>query len=109
MAKVTKMDVSHLATKEDLTRLATKEDLAKFSTKDDLVVFRDEIIKNFKMISEDAREKTMKAAEGYAATLERVERELAGLNRKFDEKNSDADSVLADYGKRLARLERKRI
>lgn len=100
--------VAQLPTKADLSGFATKDDLSRFATKDDLVAFKDEILKNFKVLSEDAKESVTKAAEGYGATLERIERDLSVLNRKVDDGLFDHTRILADHSNRLVRLERKR-
>lgn len=104
----TKDDLSRFATKDDLLRFATKDDLVRFATKDDLVAFKDEIIGNFRILAEDAKDSAKKAAEGFGATLERIETDLADLNRKMDTKFSDHDKVLGDHNQRLVTLERGR-
>lgn len=100
--------VDQLPTKDDLSRFATKDDLLRFATKDDLVAFKDEIIGNFRILAEDAKDSAKKAAEGFGATLERIETDLADLNRKMDTKFSDHDKVLGDHNQRLVTLERGR-
>ena len=77
-------------------------------TKDDLSGFKDEIINNFRVLAEEAKESSRKAAEGYGATLERIETELGELNRKVDVKFSDHDKALANHNQRLVTLERRR-
>ena len=100
----TKMD----ALQKQVAQLPTKADLSDFATKDDLIAFKDEIIKNFKVLSEDAKESVKKAAEGFGATLDRIERDLVNLNKKVDDGLFDHTRVLADHSKRLVRLESKR-
>lgn len=79
----TKADLSGFATKDDLSRFATKDDLLRFATKDDLVAFKDEIIKNFRILADDAKESAKNAAEGYEATLDRIERDLGEMNKSM--------------------------
>ena len=111
----TKDDLSRFATKDDLSKFATKDDLSelraelsRFATRDDLVVFKDEIIKNFRILAEDAKDSAKKAAEGYGATLDRIERDLGDMNRQMGEKFSDHDRVLATHNDRLLTLEARR-
>jgi cell division septum initiation protein DivIVA len=54
---------------------------------------------------ESLRDEVRLAAEGYGATLERIERELADLNAKFDIKFTDHDRVLTDHNRRITKLE----
>jgi hypothetical protein len=56
---------------------------------------------------EALRQDAKAVADGYAATLEGIERELADLNKKVDTKFSDHDLVLADHNKRISRLEKR--
>jgi len=46
------------------------------------------------------------AAEGYGGNLDRIERELNALNKKFDTKFGDHDRVLDNHNERLVKLER---
>jgi hypothetical protein len=96
------------ALERKVDQLPTHADLSKFATKDDLVVFKDEIIKSVRILSEDVKDTVKKAAEGYGATLERIERDLGDLNRKVDDNHADHSVVLANHGTRLTRLERSR-
>lgn len=96
----TKADLSGFATKDDLTRFATKDDLLRFATKDDLVAFKDEIIKNFRILANDAKESATKAAEGHQATLDRIERDLGEMNKRMGEKFSDHAKILANHNDR---------
>lgn len=57
---------------------------------------------------EGLRQDVLSAAEGYGANLDRIERELAALNRKVDTKFGDHDLVLADHNRRIVKLERVR-
>jgi hypothetical protein len=45
------------------------------------------------------------AAEGYGATLDRIERRLDELNAKVDTKFGDHDKVLMNHASRISRLE----
>jgi hypothetical protein len=58
-----------------------------------------------RIYQEEIKDQVKKAAEGYSATLERIERELTALNEKVDNKFSDHDLVIADHTKRIAKLE----
>ena len=89
-------------------QLPTKDDLSKFATKHDLVAFKDEIINNFRILAEDAKDSAKKAAEGFGVTLGRIETDLADLNKKLDTKFSDHDKALGDHNQRLMTLERAR-
>ena len=46
-----------------------------------------------------------RAAEGYGATLEGIERRLDELSTKWDRKIADHDVFLEDHGRRIAKLE----
>ena len=79
----TKLDLAPFATKDDLDRFATKDDLDRFATKDDLARFAtrtedrfSELIAHSKMVAEDLKDTVKRAAEGYGATLDRIERDL---------------------------------
>lgn len=107
-------DDASMATDDDMCeriqRLKSKfDDLEKkidrLPTKDDLDGFKDEIIKNCRILVEDAKDSAKQAAEGYGATLQRIETDLGKLNRKMDTKLSDHDRVLANYNERLLALE----
>ena len=87
-------------------RKQAKDDFTKFATKDDLVEFKDEIIGSFRVLAEDAKDSVKKAAEGYGATLERIETDLGELNRKVDTGFSDHHRTLANHNERLVALER---
>jgi hypothetical protein len=88
-------------------QFATKDDLLKFATKDDLVAFKDEIIKNFRILSDDAKDSTKKA-EGFKATLDRIERDLGEMKKSMGEKFADHGKVLANRNARLVTLETRR-
>lgn len=74
-------------------------------TRDDLTGFKDEIINNFRILAEDAKASARNAAEGYDATLKKIERDLVELNQKVDNQLSDHGRVLANHNERLAALE----
>lgn len=57
---------------------------------------------------ENLETKVTLAAEGYGATLQKIERELADLNKKVDTKLSDHDLVLADHNRRITELKKRR-
>jgi hypothetical protein len=56
---------------------------------------------------EDLKSVVTLAAEGYGATLDRIERQLTELNSKWDTEIVDHDRVLADHNRRIAKLETK--
>src|SRR5688572_13967080 len=68
----------------------------------------DELKAQAQIYKEQLREDVKKAAEGYEATLNKIDRELGELNRKFDTKFDDHDRVLADHNERLVKLEPQR-
>jgi hypothetical protein len=47
-------------------------------------------------------------AEGYGASLDRIERDLKELNSKFDTTFGDHDLVLSDHNTRITKLEKHR-
>ena len=49
---------------------------------------------------ENLETKVTLAADGYGATLKKIERELVDLNKKVDEKFADHDLVLTDHNRR---------
>jgi hypothetical protein len=59
-----------------------------------------------KMHMEELRSEIKLGAEGYGATLERIERQLTELNAKVDTKFGDHDKVLLDHATRNSALER---
>jgi len=77
-------------------------------TRDDLTGFKDEIINNFRILAEDAKASARNAAEGYGATLDRIEADLGEMNKKMDSKLSDHAKTLANHNQRLVTLERRR-
>ena len=54
---------------------------------------------------EELKEEVKLGAEGYGATLEGIQRELADLNKKVDTTLGDHDRVLTDHSKRIITLE----
>lgn len=69
---------------------------------------RDELKHQAALNMEELRTELKKVADGYGATLESIERELAALNKTVDTKFGDRDLVLADHNRRIARLEKRR-
>ena len=84
-----------------LEPLATKGDLTTLATKDDLTTLTNKVT----TLLEDARDNVKKAAEGFQATLDRIENDLGELNKKVDVKFGDHDKVLANHNARLVVLE----
>ena len=68
--------VDQLPTKADLAGFATKADLAGFATKADLTAFAEAMTDRMGIMLGDANDSVKKAAEGYGATVERIERDL---------------------------------
>ena len=60
-----------------------------------------------KMNMEELKGVVKLAAEGYGATLERIERQLTDLNTKWDTTISDHDKALKNHGRRITALERR--
>lgn len=54
---------------------------------------------------EELRDDVKKAAEGYDATLKKIDRELADLNKNVDNGFRDHALILNDHSKRIATLE----
>jgi septation ring formation regulator EzrA len=51
---------------------------------------------------EELKAEVKLGAEGYGATLQKIERELVDLNKKVDTKFGDHDFVLADHNTRIS-------
>jgi exonuclease VII small subunit len=78
-------------------RLKAHVDEAKNDLKHQAQVYKDEL-----------KEEGRKAAEGYGGTLERIERDLADLNKTVATKFRDHDLVLSDHNKRITRPSKSR-
>jgi DNA anti-recombination protein RmuC len=65
------------------------------------------VLDAFKTQTEDLRDLVMKAAEGYGATLDRIERTLADSHREWREMFAVHDRVLENHGDRISALERR--
>ena len=63
--------------------------------------------KRAQVYMEELRSTVKLAAEGYGATLERIDRQLADLNAKVDTKFGDHDTALLDHASRIKALERR--
>ncbi|MEO8678614.1 MAG: hypothetical protein ABI665_06190 [Vicinamibacterales bacterium] len=57
------------------------------------------------MHAEDLKELATKAAEGYGGTLEGIQRQLADLNQKVDDKFSVHEKTLLNHAERISALE----
>ena len=68
----------------------------------------DDLKAQAQIYKEELRGDVKKAAEGYDATLKKIERELADLNRKVDTGFHDRDLVLRDHIGRIVKLEERR-
>ena len=60
-----------------------------------------------KMHFENLETKVTLAADGYGGTLQKIERELADLNKKVDTKFDDHAAILRDHSKRIVALEKR--
>ena len=69
--------------------------------------FEDRAEKRMQMHFENLEGTVRLAAEGYGSTLEGIDRKLAEMNTRFDEKFGDHDLVLADHNKRISKLEER--
>jgi hypothetical protein len=67
----------------------------------------DDVLRAFKIESENMREYVAKAAEGYGATLERIERRLEEGLRQSQETFALHSHILQDHGGRITALERR--
>ena len=97
--------------REQIRRLEERFDglgkkVDRLPTRDELAGFKDEIIKNFRILAEDAKQSAKNAAEGYGGTLEKIGRDLAELKQDMVTKFSDHDKALANHSQRLATVER---
>jgi hypothetical protein len=92
--------LDQLSTKVDA--LPTKEALL---TKDDLAVFAREIKDHVGILVGECKDSVQKAAEGYGATLEKIERELHELNGKVDTTFADHVKILGNHNERISALE----
>jgi septation ring formation regulator EzrA len=63
------------------------------------------LINKVTTLLEDSRDDVKKAAEGFQATLDRIETDLGELNKKVDVKFGDHDKVLANHNARITVLE----
>ena len=68
----------------------------------------DELKRQAQIHKEDLKDDVKKAAEGYDATLKKIERELVELNTKVDTGFRDQGLVITDHSKRIAALEERR-
>lgn len=78
--------------KEQIDQLPTKADFERMTNKVSILVG-------------EAKDAARNAAEGYKATLDRIERKLGELNKNVDVRLSDHDRVLANHNSRLIDLE----
>lgn len=60
------------------------------------------------MHAEELKELVKKGAEGYGGALEGIQRNLADLNKKVDDKFSVYDKTLVNHAGRISTLERRR-
>ena len=63
--------------------------------------------KRAQVYMEELRSTVKLAAEGYGATLDRIDRQLAELNAKVDTKFGDHERVLQDHASLIKALERR--
>jgi uncharacterized protein Yka (UPF0111/DUF47 family) len=57
---------------------------------------------------ENLESRVTTAAEGFGATLQKIERDLSDLNKKVDTKFRDNDFVLSNHNRRITKLEKRR-
>jgi hypothetical protein len=57
---------------------------------------------------EELKDDVKKVAEGYDATLKKIERELVDLNKNVDTGFHDRDLVLTDHSKQISELKKSR-
>ena len=96
--------VDQLPTKADFTVLKNDSSALRsdFTTlKSDFTTMANKVT----TLLEDARDEVKKAAEGYKATLDRIENDLVELNKKVDVRFGDHDKVLANHNARITVLE----
>jgi hypothetical protein len=72
-----------------IDQLPTKDDFERMTNKVSILVG-------------EAKDAARNAAEGYKATLDRIERELGELNKNVEVRLSDHDKVLANHNERLS-------
>ncbi len=68
-------------------------------------VYKDELKHQVTLHKEDLRDQVKMSADGYGATLEKIERELRDLNQKVDTKFGDYDRILTNHHDRISTLE----
>jgi hypothetical protein len=68
----------------------------------------DEIKHQARIHKEELKDEVKKAAEGYDATLRKIEGELSDLNAKVGTGFHDHDLVLKDHNERILKLEQNR-
>lgn len=66
------------------------------------------LVGQYKIHAEEMNAQVKLAADGYAATLDSIDRRLKRLETKWDTTISDHDRVLASHNQRISSLERKR-
>jgi len=89
----------------NLVQLATKVDA--LPTKNDIAVFTSEVKDQFGIMVADCTDSVRKAAEGYGASLTKIERELGDLNAKVHTQLADHVKILANHHERISALERR--
>jgi gas vesicle protein len=65
------------------------------------------LVGEYKIHAEEMKAEVKLAAEGYAATLEGIDRSLKELTSKWDTKITDHDLVLSNHAKRIEILEQR--
>ena len=97
--------LGQLSTRVDA--LPTKDDMTAFAkdVKDQMTAFAKDIKDQMGIMVTDCKDSVQKAAEGYGATLTKIEDELRDLNEKVDTKFSDHVKILANHHERISALE----
>jgi predicted nucleic acid-binding Zn-ribbon protein len=97
--RLVRVETAVNAFEKKLDQLATKADFTML--KNDFETLANKVAS----LLEDARDTVKKAAEGYKATLDRIETDLGDLNKKVDVRFADHDKVLANHNARITVLE----
>jgi hypothetical protein len=76
-------------------------------TRVELAGMEERLHNDIRIATEGIAEKVMKAAEGYGATLESINRNIEGMRKDLTVKLGDHDRALQDHAVRIGALERK--
>ena len=95
---------------EELTERLSKEVAAQLGAVEGRLAARvdhaeEELKRHSKTHMESLREEVKLAAEGYAGTLESIDRRLGRLEKKVDRNHGDNIRILENHNARITRLE----